>query len=111
MSKGFGKPNKSKKRQELAVNFYVWNGVVYAINHGGLNNLIVPARLANQYQKYFDIIEAAIADLEDESNGKWVFTASKGWERFDFALEEMLEIAKFDLSIVESKTGISQNIK
>lgn len=77
MSKGFGKPKKSKKRQELTVNFYVCNVIIYAINHGGLNNLIVSARLANEYQKYFEIIEVAIADLEDELNGKWVFIDSK----------------------------------
>ena len=100
MSKDFGLTKKSKNREGLAVIFYVWNDVVYAMNHGDLNNLIVPAKLANQYQKYFHIIEAAIADLEDKSNGRWVYTGSKGWERFDFALEESLEIAKFDSSIV-----------
>lgn len=100
MSEDFGKTNQSKNRDGLAVIFYVWNDVVYAINHGDSNNLIVPARLANQYQKYFHIIEAAIIDLKNKSNGRWVFTGSKGWQRFDFSLNETVEIAKFDSSIV-----------
>ena len=97
MSKEFEIP---KRREDLEVIFFVWNHVVYALNHGQLNNLIVPARQAIQYPRYFAIIEAAIADLKNKSNGRWVYTGATGWRRFDLSIAEMQEIARFDESIL-----------
>lgn len=97
--------NACVKPTTIFISFYKLNGRIYANNHSEKKDDLTIA-LAKQCVQYKEdkgrqTIDWAISELENKSDGHWMFNTEKGWRRLDCTFVELMEISQTDPSARE----------
>lgn len=85
-----------KNKNQVGVTFFKFNGVVYNYDNTQQHYINIASK-SSRYSEFKNIIDAAIEDLKNKPDGKWVFVRPKeGWINIPICLVEVLGISVFD---------------
>jgi hypothetical protein len=85
-----------KNKDQVGVTFLKFNGVVYNYDNTQELNINIASK-SSRYSQFKGIIDAAIEDLKNKPDGKWVYIRPKeGWINIPMCLIEIMGILVFD---------------
>jgi hypothetical protein len=73
------------------VTFFRYQGMIMALNHNVQETgdaAVLPVKECIQYASFPDLMEAAICDLKDRPDGKWIWIPPSGWQHADLSYKE-----------------------
>ncbi|GAB1543291.1 hypothetical protein NUACC21_59650 [Scytonema sp. NUACC21] len=95
------------------ITFFRYQGIVMAFNHNPKefdDYAVLSVQQCKQYPQFQKMMGAAVRDLENKQDGKWVFSTTGGWQHFwlTYPEEVACELALDTLLVEEREHLLSQ---
>lgn len=75
------------------VTFFRYQNTIMALNHNVQDiddSAVLPVKECIQYQHFPDLMEAAVCDLQNRPDGKWIWIPVYGWQYSPLSHKEKL---------------------
>ncbi len=88
------------------VTFFRYQNTIMALNHNVQeidDSAVLPVKECIQYKYFPDLMEAAVADLKNRPDGKWIWIPVSGWQHSPLSYKEQIAC---ELALQEDETII-----